>query len=232
MRKPINKFLVNWGYRIEKISRFSVLLDRLYRNTPDFKFVQVGANDGISFDGLYHFVTSHRCSGLVIEPLPDIFEILRLNYLHHPRIVPVNVALHSDQTTATLYRIAPDKIGALDKPWTAGIASFSPDHVRKFGFPPEYVVEEQVPCAPLMDVLVKYGALDAHLLQVDTEGYDGEIIKMVDFSRFRPALIKYERINLNAAMQAETLDRLTRAGYQITQDGSDTLASLAKSVQN
>jgi FkbM family methyltransferase len=230
MRKPLNKFLENWGYRIEKISRFSVLLDRLYWNTPGFKFIQVGANDGISFDGLYHFVTSHCCSGLVIEPLPDVFETLRLNYLHHPRIVPVNVALHSDRATATLYRIAPDKIGSLDKPWTAGIASFSPDHARKLGFPPEFIVEEQVPCAPLMDILVRYGALDAQLLQVDTEGYDAEIIKMIDFSRFRPALIKYERINLSAAVQAETQDRLIRAGYQMTQDGADTIAALKQPV--
>ncbi len=178
----INKIHRIRGYRIEKISRFSVLLERLYRSTPDFKLIQVGANDGVSFDGLYHFVTNHHCSGLVIEPLPDVFESLRLNYRHHPRIVPVNVALHSERTTATLYRIAPDKIGSLDKPWTAGIASFSPDHALKFGLPPNSSSSSRWPAFSLMDLLARHGALDAQLLQIDTEGYDAEIIKMIDFS--------------------------------------------------
>jgi len=226
VRKPLNKLLENWGYRIEKISRFSVLLERLYRKTPNFKFVQVGANDGVSFDDLYEFVTTHYCAGLVIEPLPDVFEVLRLNYLHYPRIVPVNMAVHADQTTATLYRVAADKIAALEKPWAAGIASFSPKHALELGIPPELITEESVACAPLMEVLTRHGALDAQMLQIDTEGYDAEVIKMIDFSRFRPALLKYEKRSLTASQQAATQDLLMRAGYRIIQDGSDTVASV------
>jgi FkbM family methyltransferase len=226
VRKPLNKLLENCGYRIEKISRFSVLLERLYRKTPNFKFVQVGANDGVSFDELYNFVTTRRCSGLVIEPLPDVFEVLRLNYLHHPRIVPVNIAVHANRTAATLYRVAADKIAALEKPWAAGIASFSPEHALNLGIPPELITEQTVPCAPLMEVLAKHGALDAQMLQIDTEGYDPEVVKMIDFSRFRPALLKYEKRGLTTSLQTATQDLLKRAGYRIIQDGSDTVASL------
>jgi FkbM family methyltransferase len=227
MRKPLNKWIERWGYRLVKVPRFTVLLEHLYRKMPDFKFVQVGANDGISFDGLYKFVTEHRCAGLVIEPLPDVFETLRLNYLHYPRVIPVNLALHSDLTTAALYRIDPDKFGLLNLPWMAGIASFDSDHALKLGVPPEYVIQEKVQCTTLMDALVKYDALDSQMLQIDTEGYDGEIIKMIDFARFRPALIKYERINLSPAVQQGTEERLSKMGYRIEQDGCDTIASLS-----
>jgi hypothetical protein len=43
-----------------------------------------------------------------------------------------------------------------------------------------------------MQLLLDTATLDADLLQIDAEGYDSAILRMTDFARFRPRLIKYE----------------------------------------
>ena len=50
------------------------------RIPDDFFFVQIGANDGINHDPLHEYVTKYNLSGLVVEPQPDVFELLRKNY--------------------------------------------------------------------------------------------------------------------------------------------------------
>jgi FkbM family methyltransferase len=224
MRKWIKRFLGDRGYRLKDASRFFIMMELLYAKTPRFKFVQIGANDGV--DALREFVGIYNCSGLVIEPLPDLFETLRRVYLPFPNVVPVNVALHATEPTATLYRIDPAKLAELNLPWVAGLGSFSPEHARRLSIPPEAVVKEQVACAHLMDILVRYQALDAHVLQIDTEGYDAEIIKMIDFARFRPVLIRYENIHISAQEKAEVAQILDQAGYRLSGDGADTNAEL------
>ena len=93
MRKLLNKLLAPTGYRIERISRFERELRSLIRRPErSLKFVQSGANDGMRCDDLYGFVMRHPCSGIVVEPLPDLFERLRANYADYPLIVPVNKA--------------------------------------------------------------------------------------------------------------------------------------------
>lgn len=83
MRRSLNKLLAPLGYEIQKVGRAIHLLQQMAREKAgaEITFIQVGANDGISFDNLYEFVTSHKSRGLVIEPLPHYFNRLRLNYL-------------------------------------------------------------------------------------------------------------------------------------------------------
>ena len=231
LNKVLKQFLEDRGFRIVRISRFGPALDRLYQKTSNFKFVQIGANDGVSFDSLYPFVTSHPCSGIVIEPLPDVFEKLYQNYRAHPQIIPLNVAIHRDKSEATLYRIDPDKIAQLGTPWVAGMASFSINHLQNPGITPELILEQKVRCVPLMDAIESHGMMGAQLLQIDTEGYDAEIIKMIDFSRFRPGFIKYEWVHISDKALKETKGLLRRQGYRIMKDKYDILAILSAGLR-
>src|SRR5262245_11123069 len=58
-------------------------------------FLQVGANDGLRNDPIREFVVRDRWSGLLVEPLPDVFEMLQRNYRHVQggRLVFVNAAV-------------------------------------------------------------------------------------------------------------------------------------------
>jgi FkbM family methyltransferase len=223
MRKYLNRLLLGLGYRIEKVGRFERLLERLRRNRPSLRFVQVGANDGVRFDGLYDFVTRNHCRGVAIEPLPDAFEILRRNYLSHREVTPVNLAIHPDADIATFYRVALERQAEVPE-WTYGIASFDRTHLLRAGVPEDCIAELSVRCAPLMQVVREHGLLGAELLQIDTEGFDAEVIRMVDFGTWRLLLVKYEHANLKPGEREACEARLRAEGYRLEAEGIDTIA--------
>lgn len=222
MRKYINKILYPFGYELKRIDRFALLLGRLLRSTPGVKFVQVGANDGVRFDGLYATVTAHRCAGLVIEPLPDMFKRLQFNYADYP-VIAVNKAVHATAKSMDLYRASPDHHRGLPD-WASGLASFNREHLLTHGVPEGAISVESVHCASLMEILIEHRCLDANLLQIDTEGYDAEVLRMIDFDRFRPQLIKYEHKNLSLLDRHGMVTLLTQRGYRVKRQGEDTIA--------
>jgi FkbM family methyltransferase len=211
------------GYRIERVSRFRRELDSLLEGAPPLKFVQIGANDGVRFDSLYSIVTARRCSGIVVEPLPDLYQRLQANYADYPGIVPVNVAIHERECSLPLYRVRPASIGRYEG-WATGIASFDREHLIRHGIQSEDVIAQDVACVPLMTLLAQTGMLDANLLQIDTEGYDAEIIKMIEFAAFRPRLIKYEHKNMTDTARGEITGLLLMNGYLTTTEATDTIA--------
>ena len=224
MRKLLNKLLAPTGYRIERISRFDRELQSLARRPERrLKFVQIGANDGMRFDDLYGFVTRHPCSGIVVEPLPDLFERLRANYADYPLIVPINKAIHETADVLPMFRVALEALPRYSG-WAAGIASFDRAHLLGHGIAPADIIEQSVSCTPLMQLLQDTATLDADLLQIDAEGYDSAILRMTDFARFRPSLLKYEHKSMTMAERSEHGARLARHGYRSVVEGADTVA--------
>lgn len=229
--RALNRGIKSLGFRLVRISRFKLALEALYRTGQKIRFVQVGANDGIRFDDLYFTITSNRWSGVVIEPLPHMFARLTANYLDYPDVIPVNLALHPNLTSEKIYHVKPQLVQQYPD-WASGIASFNRNHLVKNSIREEDILCIDVPCKPLMAVIEDNDLLDAEVLQVDTEGFDAEVIKMIDFSRFKPLLIKFEWMNLSESQQNFCVDLLAGEGYRVAvdPDGSDCTAWLPKLV--
>ena len=67
--------------------------------------------------------------------------------------------------------------------YAKGVASFNKNHLLKFKIPDESIIEEDVECIS-MDSLFRNLEIDRlDLLQIDTEGYDAEIIREIDFKK-------------------------------------------------
>ena len=224
MRRSLNKILRKIGYEIVRYSRFPSVLEQELKNDPDFFFVQIGANDGVRFDNLYNFVTNNNCKGLVVEPIKDYFERLALNYKDYPNIIPVNVAIHKEDKKATIYRVDPKRLHELPVA-VDGIASFLPQHHQLMNTPSEYMISEEVACMHLMEMFDQYKVTKINLLQIDTEGYDAEIIKLIDFERIKPSIIKYEHHGISDQEEAELQSMLTKIGYEVFREhGGDSFA--------
>ena len=221
LKEWLKSLLFRAGYEVRKLSRFEWLLLRELATGRPFVFVQVGANDGVSFDSLYWFVTTHGATGLVVEPLADMYELLKYNYRSYPRIVPVRAAVHPSRATVTLHRVRPGSWDHLP-PWATGIASVDPLWHRISQIPDEEIVTEEVPAVHLMTLLADYGITRLSLLQIDTEGFDVEVVKMIDFGVIRPSIIKYEAVRPGAQDDAERLLRLQ--GYRLERCGNDMVA--------
>jgi len=209
-----------------------LLLEALARKGSGVKFIQVGANDGVRFDGLYPIVTSMRWSGLVIEPLPSAFLRLAANYQDHKNVIPLNIALHPSADTAVLYFVPNDRLFAYPD-YVAGTPSFNRDHVIRYGVNPDDISHTDVKCMPLMDIVNSYHLEDADYLQIDTEGFDAEIIKMIDFRTFKPTAVKFEWVNLSPREQEETMELLIKNDYnvEVSKDRHDCVAWLSHKIK-
>jgi hypothetical protein len=133
------------------------------------------------------------------------------------------VAVHEREGSLPLYRVAPDSVARYPG-WATGIASFDREHLLRHAIAPDDVIAQDVECVPLMTLLQRTGMLDAHLLQIDTEGYDATILRMIDFTLFHPILVKFEHKSMSAAVRGTTLERLRANGYSCAAEGTDTVA--------
>jgi FkbM family methyltransferase len=240
IKRGIKQSIRRAGYHIESIQErrdFGVmyqratealLYDRLHRVGPAFFFLQIGANDGMSFDWLYEFVTSNRVTGVVVEPLADFFAELCHNYRNHPQVVPVNAAIHRTAREVDIYRVDPKAKGLPS--WTKGIASVNPDHHQKSGTASENIIVERVRCITMQELFEQQAITHIDYLQIDTEGYDSEILNMIDYRVFKPSIIKFEHQMEAGVMSREMFrkcfDTVYRAGYYLIMDRYDAVAYL------
>ncbi len=208
--------------------------EMLYKNFPpngDFHFIQVGANDGISFDILFDVVKERRSRGIVIEPLQDFYEKLCLNYKDFPAIIKVNKAVHPSLKRVGLYRVDPQRQHELES-WASGITSLNPLHHKKSDTPSEYIIEETIDAMPLMQIIDEAGTgYKTDLLQIDVEGFDYEILKMLDFEKLKPLVIKYEFCNLSVQDLKNSKQLLTRNGYYLFAIGDDMISLLLNKIR-
>lgn len=137
------------------------------------RFIQVGSNDGEHDDPLRTFVLGGTWGGVLIEPVPFVFERLRRNYGHRD-LVPVNAAISGHDGFTDFYCLAEtsdplptwyDQLGSFtletlfDK-WTEKLI---PD-LR------ERIIIITVPCLTFESLCDKHQVGAADLVHLDTEG--------------------------------------------------------------
>ena len=66
---------------------------------------------------------------------------------------------------------------------------------------------------PLMDIIRYNKFKKVDLLQIDTEGYDADVIDMFDFECYHPILIQYEYVHLSNNQNNLTIKLLELKNY-------------------
>jgi len=192
-------------------------------------FVQVGSNDGVTSDPIRPLIEQHvDWRGLLIEPVPYLFDRLKSNCSDSNRFCLENAAVAMERGTLPFYYVAEEAARALpDLPrWYDQIGSFDRQHIvdRLNGRLEPFIVKQHVVCLPLADILAKHNVKQIDLLHIDTEGYDYRVLAQVDFDAYRPAAILFEYKHLPAADQRRASNLLSAAGYTLLDCGGDTLA--------
>lgn len=207
------------------------ILERNFPENKKFNFIQVGANDGVSFDFLYDFVTKRNSQGVVIEPVKDYFNELEINYKGFEAIVKVNKAVHPFEKMISINKIAPTAIHKYPD-WVKGIASLDDVHHLKTGIDTNDIVKEEVEADTLMNILNdNLLSFTVDYFQVDTEGFDFEVIKQLDFDFFKPSIIKYEKVHLKYVedLNLKTLLKLNK--YFLFDEFGDIIAIDLKKIK-
>ncbi len=218
---------------------FDIAMAELVARRPDSFFVQVGGFDGVSFDPLRPHVVAADLAGVIVEPIPQYFDKLQALYDGNPKVTPINCAVADEDGERTIWKFNPEAVErGLLPPHFAGISSFlMEDLLKETGVlgrsSPNaettaalraLVQPVQVPCKTLDHLLSERGIERIDILQIDTEGYDFEVLKLFDFARFRPGVVHYEHQHLNGEDTAAAEALLRGHGYRISRQQFDTTA--------
>lgn len=220
IRKFVRKFLLIFNMRLIKISLAEKILWQFSLKNKKVKFLQIGANDGVSFDCLYEYATAQEWTGVVVEPLTDFYNKLCYNYEYYKKIQPVNLGIHPYLKKFDLYRVD-SKYHNEYPDWVRGTASFKIENLLNQGIHLEKIILNSVPSLTLMELINIHDLIDIDYLQIDVEGMDGEIIKMIDFNKIKPKLIRFEWKHIESIEMDEIKEMLKKENYNFIWDKDD-----------
>jgi FkbM family methyltransferase len=199
----------------DKYSRPSLNgLDRKLEGYLDYEggfFIEAGANDGFSQSNTYYFEKMRSWKGILIEPIPSLFN--RCRKLRKGSVV-INCALVSSQYQQDSITMVFANLMSLVQGARKSISG-DQDHIdrgvniqRDVTAP--YLVS--VPAKTLTSILDGEQVTTIDLLSIDVEGYEYDALLGLDLSRYRPRYIVVE-----ANYFDEINAYLTEYGYTVVE---------------
>lgn len=191
-----------------------------------FFFVQIGAFDGAIHDRLHEHVRKGRWHGVLVEPQPRFFARLVENYQDLDGLTFVNASIDGERGQRKLYTVQDQCGEPIDS--LGGLASFSHERLldwqRKDGHrvPGSRIGSVPVTCVTFDDVLGDADYVD--LVHIDVEGYDLELLKLFDFARFPPPIVRFEHGHLSQSDWDGAVELLAVHGYRVLREEYDTTA--------
>jgi FkbM family methyltransferase len=170
----------------------------------DMRYLDVGAADPVVLSNTYLFST-HGASGVLVEPDPDQAEKLKVR----TRDVVINAGVAFDERrSATLTRFSTPFFNTFLDSQSDAVLRQSRDWAQA-----QSVVDRiEVPLVDINTIMEKYfGGTAPHFLSIDAESVDYQILKSLDFSRYRPIVICMEC--MRPVQDLETV--LGPHGYQL-----------------
>jgi FkbM family methyltransferase len=182
------------------------LIAQLIPSDCERLFVDVGANDGVSWSNSYNFAEA-GFRVLLVEPMPVYAARCALHHCGNPNVFVEPYAISRNLGSATFYV-------NLDAE-TDLLAMRS--SLQRAIIPSDRVSEVTVPTAPLSFLLDKHRVSERYaVLSIDAEGVDLQVLETADLNRRRPQVICIEEgANVQAIrefLQAKDYRFVTKLG--------------------
>lgn len=196
------------------------------RTHPGAFVIQIGSHDSSQLDPIRRHIETRGWRGILVEPIPEVFERLKANYAHVEGLIFENVAIAPHDGSMELHYVPQTDEAGLP-PWYDALASFHRDVLlshRKFIPDIEDRIRTREIVSMTFDSLCTKHAISAvDFIQIDTEGYDYEIVKLIDLDRFQPALLQVEELHFDEGTKQSFLERVAGSGYEAIGNGMDCL---------
>lgn len=223
-RRP-EPLLERWRQQL-RVDAGMVLAHLLLHRAP-LRFLQIGAYDGAANDLLYPFIRRGLLRGMFVEPQPGPFVQLQANYAGCDGLEFVQAAVARQAGEAKFFRVRAEFADLV--PGSRQMAGFAPDvllkHFTGILPDPQAAIETfTVPTVTCRELLGRCGAAGPDVLQIDTEGFDYEILKLWDFTAHRPVLVNFEVIHLSRSDRHAAYRLLLDLDYLLAEHGWDCVA--------
>lgn len=190
-------------------------------------FLEIGAMDGVRHDALNkHILNNPGWSGLLVEPLPDMFERLKANYHNRSNLSFEQAAITEKEGTAEISRIPIEKVANETPEWADGISTLMPKGhiISEYSGLKPHIVKQSIKTMPFKKLVEKHKITDINLVQIDTEGYDKIVFDQIWQAGFRPELIKLEINYLTYKTIKDLRWMFQNNGYAAFYEGDDMIA--------
>ena len=205
-------------------------------NKKSVQFIQIGANDGLRWDPVRRFITRDGWSGILVEPLPQAFTLLKKNYAHikHNNLVFVNAAISSNNENLHLWSFSEsflNKLSIEDRFFYLRKSSLNKkiviSHLKGLDNIDEKIKCFNIKCISINSLVEKFWKHnEIDLIVIDAEGHDANIIRSINFQIICPKAILYESHNLGDDKQRIN-GFLKDKGYNVYDLGGDSVAEYA-----
>jgi FkbM family methyltransferase len=170
---------------------------RFYNYKRNGTFIEIGAHDGVYLSNTYLLEKTYDWKGICVEPIPNIYSKLKENR----NCVCVNKAVYKESDCTIDFLLSPDS-------QLSGIA----DHVID-SYKSRYDKIIQVDTITIDDLITQNNFPNyIDYLSIDTEGSELDILKTIDFNKFRFGIIDVEH-NFQDEKRKNINDLLTKNSY-------------------
>ena len=193
---------------------------------PRARFLQIGASDGMTFDPIREHVLHGEWTGVLVEPVPYVFDRLVEGYSGVDRVAFENVAIADRDDVRPFFHFADvDRLPEGVPEWYPVLGSFSREMleraIERIPALEPMLVETRVECMTLETLRRKHGIDDLDLVVVDVEGHDHEVVAQLDLEAVRPRLLVYEEEHLPPGEAERSRRRVEAAGYATLAESPD-----------
>ncbi|QXE92327.1 FkbM family methyltransferase [Geomonas subterranea] len=150
-------------------------------------FVDIGANDGISFSNTCHLERNLGWTGIAVEPIPEVFRKLKANRGG----ILVNACIAAKPGTAKFQVVSgyAEMLSGLVDEYDPQHQQRIADEIARHG---GTCREIEVECCNFNELLDRHGIRKVDYLNIDTEGAEYSILKTIDFRRFEISVVGVE----------------------------------------
>lgn len=221
-----------------QLAAIDKILNYFATKFSNVNFIQVGANDGKSDDPIHEYIIKNNWTGALIEPQAYVFEnLLKETYKNHTNLKLINAAVGPIEGELPFYQIS-----FSEESWATGLASFNKDNLTKHinqGYvdrkaakanvktpdnKSDYIKEVLVPVLTFDTIINQLKNKEVDLLCIDVEGFDYNVLKLFDFSHYKPRIVLYESKHLSDEEFIKSKDLLESNGYKLYWEKGNTVA--------
>ncbi len=177
MEEVEENFLISYAQ-----NREDVLLDSFFKNIKRGFYVDVGANDP-EHDSVTKFFYDRGWHGINIEPIKSYYEKLQSQ---RPRDNNLNIGIAENTAILNFREYLRGK----------GLSTFSKEMKNDYESTSDSVtskhIDYMVEVVPLKNIFEKYKVNKINFLKIDVEGFEYEVIKSNDWTKYRPQVLCIE----------------------------------------